>query len=72
MGMTGRGTGMATDTEICICIRIRGTPIRVPAGYTRTRVDHYLGLLDNSASYTPYMLMLLIYSLGCANCLKYL
>ena len=41
MGMTGRGTGMATDTEICIRIRIRGTPIRVPAGYTRTRVDHY-------------------------------
>ena len=42
MGMTGRGTGMMTDTEICIRIRIRGTPIRVPAGYTRTRVDHYL------------------------------
>ena len=41
MGMTDRGTGMATDTEICILICIHRTLIRVPAGYTRTCVLHY-------------------------------
>jgi hypothetical protein len=40
MGMTDRGTDMVTDTEICILIRIRGTPTRVPTGYTRTHVLH--------------------------------
>jgi hypothetical protein len=40
MGMTGRGTGLVMGTKLCIRIRTRGTPTRVPAGYTRTRVQH--------------------------------
>ena len=40
MGLTGRGTGMAVGTEICILIRTRDTPTRVPAGYTLTHGLH--------------------------------
>ena len=40
-GLTGRGTGMALGTENPIRIRTRGTLTRVPAGYIRTRVQHY-------------------------------
>ena len=41
MGMTGMGTGMGLDTKIAIPIRTRGTPTRVPAGYTHTHGHHY-------------------------------
>ena len=43
-GMTGTGTGTGSDTKMGIRIRTRGTLTRVPAGYTHTRVHHYLGL----------------------------
>ena len=42
MGLTGRGTGMAVGTEICILIRTRDTPTCVPAGYTLTHGLHYV------------------------------
>ena len=38
--LTGRGTGRVAGTEKCILTRTRDTPTRVPAGSTRTRVDH--------------------------------
>jgi hypothetical protein len=34
MGLVDMGTDMAPGTEMPICIRICGTHIRVPAGYT--------------------------------------
>jgi hypothetical protein len=40
--MTGMGTGIVQDTKIAILIRTRDTLTRVPAGYTRTRVHHYI------------------------------
>ena len=46
MGLTGRGTGMVVGTESCILIRTRGTPTRVPAGYTLTHGLHYLYVED--------------------------
>ena len=42
MGLTGRGTGMAVGTEICILIGTWGTPTRIPAGYTLTHGLHYV------------------------------
>lgn len=39
-GMTGTGTGMAPGTENPTRTCTRSTLTRVPAGYTRTRVDH--------------------------------
>jgi hypothetical protein len=41
MGLTGMGTGMVPGTEICIRTRTHDTHTRVPAGYIRTRVQHY-------------------------------
>ena len=40
--MTDMGMGRMTNTKIGIRIRIRSTPIRIPTGYTRTRVNHYM------------------------------
>ena len=42
MGMTGKGTGMVLGTKTCIRIRTRDTLTRVPIGYIRTRVQHYI------------------------------
>ena len=41
-GLMDMGTGMAPDMEMPICTRTRDIHIRVPAGYTHTRVKHYL------------------------------
>ena len=43
------GMGMAPDMEMPICTRTRDIHIRVPAGYTHTRVKHYMrAVLENS------------------------
>ena len=41
------GTGMAPDMEMPICTRTRDIHIRIPAGYTHTRVKHYRHKLEN-------------------------
>ena len=39
-GMMGKGMGIVVGTKTCICTHTRGTITCIPAGYTRTRVDH--------------------------------
>ena len=41
-GSMGMGTGMRSTRKTCIGTRTQHIHIRLPAGYTHTRVKHYV------------------------------